>query len=74
MKKYGGVEVQLHHSEPSLDGGEWAASCPKDGASGAYLIGGWVDAVGQRKISCPCQELNPSHPAHSAHLHIECAI
>jgi hypothetical protein len=34
-----------------------------------HFIGGWVgpradlDAVKQRKISCPCKKSNPGHPA-----------
>jgi hypothetical protein len=41
---------------------------PRETVSGTYWIGGWVspgnclEAVKKRKISFPCQELNPGRP------------
>jgi hypothetical protein len=77
MKTHGGAPPFL---TSALGGSEWAASCPScftsgERASDTHWIGGWVgpraslNAVEQRKISCPCQELNPSCPAHSLLLH-----
>lgn len=59
----------------ALDGGEWSTSCPgcftaKERAPGVQWTVGWVeptaslDNVEYRTISCPCQELKPSHPVH----------
>jgi hypothetical protein len=65
MKTYGGVEVQRHaFLTPSLDGGEWSASCPcrfstGEGTCCTQWIGGWegtrtgLDAVEKRKTSSP---------------------
>jgi hypothetical protein len=52
-----------------IDAGEWSVSCPGrftpgDKAPCTHWIGGWMsprvglDAVEQRKMSCPCQESN----------------
>jgi hypothetical protein len=76
MKAYWGSEGKLHTFLTSaLDGGEWSAShtgcfTPRERASGAHLIGGWVgpragpDAVMKRKIPSPSRDSNPQiiHP------------
>jgi hypothetical protein len=78
MKRYWGVEVQLHAFLTSeLDGGEWSASrpgrfTPRERAPGTHWIGGWVgpradlDAVAMKKISIPASnrtlEPRPSGP------------
>jgi hypothetical protein len=58
-----------------LDGRGLSASCPghltpEEIALSTHWIGNWVDPrVGlntvEKRKSCPCWELNPSHPAHS---------
>jgi len=48
-----------------------ATSRPEKKPPSTYWIGVWVDTtagldmVAKRKMFCPCQELNNSHPAHS---------
>jgi hypothetical protein len=71
MKMYGELEVQIHTFLTSgVAGCEWSASCPgcliPKREPSIYWPGGWVspraslDIVEERKISFPCQELNPS--------------
>jgi hypothetical protein len=76
MKMYGGLEVQLHTLNLAL-GGELTSSqpscftSPRVGTPRTHCIRGWVDPragldmVEKRKLSLPCQESNPSCPAHS---------
>jgi hypothetical protein len=56
----------------ALDWSEWSAShprhfTPRETAPCTHWVGGWVgpraslDTMEKRRISCPCQELNPSH-------------
>jgi hypothetical protein len=63
-----------------LDGGERSASrpshsTPEERAQSAHWRGGWVgpraslNAVENRKVSCPCWESNPRHPAHNLMLY-----
>jgi hypothetical protein len=69
MKTYGGSGgVAPSFLTSAVDGGDWSASRPGEGALSIHLIGGWVgpraslDAVGKRKI-LHCQESNPGPPA-----------
>jgi hypothetical protein len=76
IKKYWGVEVQIHTFLTSaLDGGEWPASCPGYFIAGAratqYSLEGrlgepnaGLDMVAKRNKShyCPCWEMNPGCP------------
>jgi hypothetical protein len=74
MKKYWGVEIQLHAFLTSaLDGSEWSASCPghfipRERTPGTIWIGDWVgpravlDAVVKRKIPSLRRESNPRTP------------
>jgi len=61
----------------ALDGGEWSASrpgsfTPGERDPGALSTGSWVsprvrlDAVGRRKLRCPCRKSNPGSPAYSS--------
>jgi hypothetical protein len=74
MKKYWGVEVQLHvFLNSALDGGEWSASrlgrfIPRERACDTHGIGGWIgpravpDTVVKRKIPSPRRESNSRTP------------
>jgi hypothetical protein len=72
MKKYWGVEEQLHELF-DLDGDEWSDSrlgrfTPVERAPGTRWIGGWVDPragldlVSKRKIPSSHRKSNPDHP------------
>jgi hypothetical protein len=77
VKRYGGIEVQLHHALTSaLDGGEWSASRPGrfttgDRTPSTHWIEVWVglraglDAVVKRRIPRSCRVSNSDRPARS---------
>jgi hypothetical protein len=81
MRKYEGVEVQIHNSwrRHQIDvSGELhapAALFPREIAYGIHSIGGWVgprvglDAVENRKIF-PWRESNPCRPTRSPRLNL----
>jgi hypothetical protein len=66
MKMHGGVEVVLDGNESSFS--HPGHFTPWERAPSAQGIGCWVspraslDAMGKRKISCPCQESSSNSP------------
>jgi hypothetical protein len=74
MKKYSGMEVQLHAFLTSaLDGSDWLqpGRFPlRERASVTHWIGGWVaprtglDALAKGKIPYPSRDSKPGRPAH----------
>jgi hypothetical protein len=78
MKRYGGVDVQIHVSLTlALVGGEWSASRSGERATGTHWIGGYVgprtglDDVEKNKfLTLPGLELRPlRRPARSQSLY-----
>jgi hypothetical protein len=77
---WGSVGIAPPLLTPALYGANGQLHVPaalplKERASVIYWVGGWLgfragmDAMEKKKISCPCRESIPDHPAHSLSLY-----